>query len=62
MSMHFSRQFFSHRLIWLALLVSLGIEEVFSAAINLSQYVTSGGLVDNVYKGKATVIGTSALN
>jgi phage major head subunit gpT-like protein len=44
------------------LLCSLGIEEVLSTAINLSQYVTSGGLVDNVYKGKATVIGTSSLN
>lgn len=31
--MHFSRQFFSHRLIWLALLVSLGIGLLFARTI-----------------------------
>jgi phage major head subunit gpT-like protein len=40
---------------------NLKLEEILSTAIKISQYTTSTGNVDNVYKDKATVIGTSAL-
>lgn len=43
------------------LLCNLKLEEILSTAIRITQYVTSTGNVDNVYKDRATVIGTSAL-
>ncbi len=45
----------------LVLLCNLKLAEVLSTAIKIGQYVSATGNVDNVYKDKATVIGTSAL-
>ena len=43
------------------LLCNLKLEEILSTAVRITQYVTSTGNVDNVYKERAEVIGTSAL-
>jgi phage major head subunit gpT-like protein len=43
------------------LLCNLKLAEVMDTALNLSQYIRSTGNVDNQYKGKATVVPTSAL-
>jgi len=40
---------------------NLGLEEILSTAVSISQYTTSTGNVDNVYKNRATIVGTSAL-
>jgi hypothetical protein len=43
------------------LLSNLKLAEVLDTAVNQSQYVRSTGNVDNVYRGKFTVVPTSAL-
>lgn len=43
------------------LLCNLKLGEVLDTAITQSQYIRSTGNVDNVYKGKATIVPTSAL-
>lgn len=43
------------------LLCNLKLAEVLQTAMSQSQYVRSTGNVDNVYKGKATIVPTSAL-
>lgn len=40
---------------------NLKLAEILNTALTISQYVTSTGNVDNVYKGVATVVPTSAL-
>jgi phage major head subunit gpT-like protein len=44
------------------LLCNLGLAERLETALDRGQYQVSGGLVDNPYKGKATVVSTSSLN
>jgi phage major head subunit gpT-like protein len=44
------------------LLCNLNLGEILKTALTISQYVTSTGNVDNVYKGVGEVIPTSALN
>lgn len=44
------------------LLCSMKLAETLSTAITITQYVTGSGLVDNVYRNKAKVIPTSALD
>lgn len=43
------------------LLCNLKLAEVLDTAVTQSQYIRSTGNVDNVYKGKATIVPTSAL-
>lgn len=43
------------------LLCNLKLGEVLDTAVTQSQYIRSTGNVDNVYKGKATIVPTSAL-
>lgn len=46
----------------LHLLCNLQLAEILDTAITQSQYIRSTGNVDNVYKGKATIVPTSALD
>jgi phage major head subunit gpT-like protein len=43
------------------LLCNLKLAEILDTAVTQSQYIRSTGNVDNVYKGKATIVPTSAL-
>jgi phage major head subunit gpT-like protein len=45
----------------LYLLSNLKLAEILDTAVTQSQYIRSTGNVDNVYKGKATIVPTSAL-
>lgn len=45
----------------LYILCNLKLGEVLDTAVTVSQYIRSSGNVDNVYKGKATIVPTSAL-
>jgi phage major head subunit gpT-like protein len=44
------------------MLCNMGLSEILDNALTISQYIASTGNVDNVYKGKARLIPTSALN
>jgi hypothetical protein len=43
------------------LLCNLKLAEVLKTAMSISQYITTSGNVDNVYRNIATVVPTSAL-